>query len=80
MTTEEGDVLQGHRFILIKESSSGLSIRYVDDLRANVREDDPARYDDDAFAMGLLESLSKLDDGEEMTLNVIAKESDAAES
>ncbi len=72
MTTEEADVLQGHRFILIKESSSGLSIRYVDELRANVREDDPARYDDDAFAMILLDTLSLL--GEEMTLNVIAKE------
>ena len=64
-----------HRFILVKDvdSRSAIKLRYVDALRANVPEDDPARHDDHAFAMGLLEAISKLADGEDITLNVLPK-------
>lgn len=70
----EEDVFQGHKFVLIKENSSGVSVRYADNLRANVREDDPSIYDDDLFAIGLLEAISKLPDGEDITINIIAEE------
>ena len=66
-----------YRFILVKGTgldSRYIKIRFADNLRANVREDDPARQDDDAFAMLLLETVSLLDDGEDITLNVLPRE------
>ena len=73
--TSEADILQGHRFIMIKENPSGVSVRYADNLRADVHEDDPAVDDDEAFAMLLLDMISLL--GEDITLNVIPKEGKA---
>ena len=67
-----------HRFIFVNAASADahatIKIRYADALRANVREDDPARHDDHAFAMLLLDAISRLGDGEDITLNVFPRE------
>lgn len=69
----QGVYVMTFRFLLVNSRApkGDIKVRSVDNLRGNLREDDPARKDDHLFALALLESVSCMEAAEDITLNVL---------